>query len=65
MFGLFHTDKRIVVNMSSEGDWREITVRFANKCLSCKGQIEKGETALWSKGIGVKHTDTECSQKKS
>jgi len=51
--------------MSSEGDWREITVRFANKCLTCKGQIEKGETALWSKGIGVKHSDTECSQKKS
>ena len=51
--------------MSSEGDWREITVKFSNKCLTCKGQIEKGEVALWSKGIGVKHTDADCGQKKS
>ena len=64
MFGSFHTDKRIVVNMSSE-DWREITVKFSNKCLTCKGQIEKGETALWQKGMGVKHTDADCGEKKS
>ena len=50
--------------MSSE-DWREITVKFSNKCLTCKGQIEKGETALWQKGVGVKHSDTECAEKKS
>ena len=49
--------------MSSEGDWREIKVKFPNKCLTCNGQIEKGETALWSQGIGVKHTDTECQKK--
>jgi len=35
--------------------WIEITVKFPNKCRTCKDLIKKDQTALWSKGIGIKH----------
>ena len=48
-------DKNEVEIKSS--DWREIPVQYSGWCLVCEKRIKKGETALWAKDVGIKHTD--------
>ena len=38
-------------------DWREITAKYSSVCLVCNKSIKKGETTLWAKNVGIKHTD--------
>ena len=38
-------------------EWIEITVKYPNKCFTCKDLIKKDQTALWSKGVGIKHIE--------
>ena len=35
--------------------WVPIPMKFPGTCIICNKIIEKGETGLWSKGVGVKH----------
>ncbi len=35
--------------------WRAIPMKFPGTCIVCKKKIEVNETALWAKGLGVKH----------
>ena len=43
--------------MQHRNEWIEITVEYPNKCLTCKDLIKKDQTALWSKGVGIKHIE--------
>ena len=43
--------------MQHRNEWIEITVKYPNKCFTCKDLIKKDQTALWSKGVGIKHIE--------
>lgn len=36
--------------------WRKITIKFTGKCIICNKPVSRGETGLWAKNIGIKHT---------
>lgn len=41
--------------MSKDKGKRLVTAQYASACISCEGEIEKGEPVWWAKLVGVWH----------
>lgn len=48
------------INPAGDDGWIKLKNKYEAKCHNCHEDIPVGESILWKKGIGVKHTTCEA-----